>query len=257
MNSTILKKIEGVFRYTLLYRNSNHIAFLLINEFPKSGGTWLARIVSDYTKVTFPENVIPKDFPCIFHGHYLTAFSKIPIVVVWRDPRDIIVSWYHHCLIPNKYNNSDFYQKIIDSLRFTDVYDIQSNLSEFIKYSFEKPIYPKFSWNEFFDFWFYKKPENIYHTSYERLSYDITQEMHNILSFLQIASNPRDISIITEQHSFYNLTKRLPGDEKKTEFLRKGVVGDWKNYFDDKSKKVFNSYVGDRLTMLKDRLISI
>ena len=46
------------------------------------------------------------------------------------------------------------------------------------------------------------------------------------------------------------MTGRQPGEEKKTSFFRKGIVGDWRNYFCQRAKKVFDFYAGAYLIKL-------
>ena len=43
---------------------------------------------------------------------------------------------------------------------------------------------------------------------------------------------------------------RDKGEEDKTSFFRKGLVGDWKSYFDDASFDVFRKQTGDLLDEL-------
>jgi hypothetical protein len=55
---------------------------------------------------------------------------------------------------------------------------------------------------------------------------------------------------ISEKYSFKNQTGRNPGDENKYSFLRKGIAGDWKNYFSKEAGQVFNKFAGKELIKL-------
>jgi sulfotransferase family protein len=57
----------------------------------------------------------------------------------------------------------------------------------------------------------------------------------------------------TSSHSSASLGA---GEENKRSFLRKGVVGDWRNQFSLEAREVFDRYAGEELILLgyeKDR----
>jgi hypothetical protein len=45
-------------------------------------------------------------------------------------------------------------------------------------------------------------------------------------------------------------TGRAPGQEDRTNFIRKGVVGDWVNHFSREAAEVFDWLAGDTLVSL-------
>ena len=53
-----------------------------------------------------------------------------------------------------------------------------------------------------------------------------------------------------DKYFFRKLYGRKEGEENNNSFLRKGIVGDWKNYFNKESKKVFKEYAGRELIKL-------
>ena len=55
---------------------------------------------------------------------------------------------------------------------------------------------------------------------------------------------------IVNRFSFRNQSGRKPGQENIRSFLRKGIVGDWKNHFTSEARQVFNQHAGDALKML-------
>ena len=54
----------------------------------------------------------------------------------------------------------------------------------------------------------------------------------------------------TESASFEKMSGRRPGQEDATSHLRKGVVGDWREHFDDEISFRFESIAGYLLTEL-------
>jgi hypothetical protein len=55
---------------------------------------------------------------------------------------------------------------------------------------------------------------------------------------------------VSEKYSFKNQARRDPGEEKKSSFLRKGIAGDWRNYFNKETRAVFQEYAGKELIRL-------
>ena len=55
---------------------------------------------------------------------------------------------------------------------------------------------------------------------------------------------------ITHRYSFENLSNRESGQEDASSFLRKGIVGDWKEKFSQDSKELFAESPGKTLIEL-------
>ena len=81
---------------------------------------------------------------------------------------------------------------------------------------------------------------NILIVSYESMKMDLPQTVKTIADFLGYRLSPETISTIAEQTTFKAMKKNPAGNgdyydeyrrEKSSPFMRKGVVGDWRNYF--------------------------
>ena len=55
---------------------------------------------------------------------------------------------------------------------------------------------------------------------------------------------------IADEYSFENQSKRVAGNENINSFMRKGIIGDWKNSFTQASKELFAEYAGNELIKL-------
>ena len=55
---------------------------------------------------------------------------------------------------------------------------------------------------------------------------------------------------ICQKYLFKYQSRRNPGQEDRTSFLRKGIAGDWKNYFGREAREVFHHYAGNQLIRL-------
>ena len=52
-----------------------------------------------------------------------------------------------------------------------------------------------------------------------------------------------------EANRFAKLSSRELGVENKTDHIRKGVVGDWRNHFTRADARAFNAYAGEELVL--------
>jgi len=222
---------------------------IIVNEYPKSGGTWLSQLIGEIVDIPFPRNKYPPLERCILHGHYKSNFMRKNIVTLWRDGRDISVSFYYHCLIPNGIGNQALINHVSRYLNFKDPGDIQNNLPDFLELMFSNKSRHVFSWPKYVDYWLSKN--NVIFTHYEKLLDSPEEELRKILHLLGYSNIARSTLLhAIDKYSFSKQSGRNPGNENPSSFLRKGVAGDWVNYFSSESSEIFNHYAGKQLILL-------
>ncbi len=94
---------------------------------------------------------------------------------------------------------------------------------------------------------------NILDVRYEELVDDEFQQFKRIVEFLQIDVDRETLTAIVENCSFSKLAKgRKRGEENVDSHYRKGISGDWKNYFgaDSEVKEEIYSHIGDLIDNL-------
>ncbi len=257
-------KLEQVLRLTYLNSLTRLNNSVILVEYPKSGGTWLGQLVSNYLEIPFPRNRFPIIRRSLFHGHYLPKHigDNQKIIFLVRDGRDVLISFYHHQLIWNEKNKSEphnvhYHRKEVG---FDNYENVKENILQYMEYSYEhrlskfrRFVFPG-NWYEYNNTWLQKmeNDERIYLVRYE----DLLENTQNTLQ--KLLENFFDIPEVDEEHlksvihrfSFENQTKRKKGEENTKSFLRKGVRGDWKNYFGEKEKEEFKKYSQDLLVRL-------
>lgn len=248
-NNFLWNKSNALLRYLLVHTCSNITPLYIVNEYPKSGGTWLAQMLSEILKIPFPRNRLPMLRPSIIHGHMMHKWNMKNLVLLWRDGRDVLISQYYHWLFKNDRGNERLVHQCRKDLAFPDYDDISNNLPAFMEYVYLNPRSPKFTWAEFVDNWF--ETDQIISVRYEDLLEDAAIELQRI--YFHLFGVQLDIDLAEEvknKYSFKAQHGRSPGNERVGSFARKGVSGDWENHFSRQAKHQFNQLAGNALIKL-------
>lgn len=256
--SRLSMKLDTLQRLVMCHTLSSVLPLYIINEYPKSGGTWLAQMIGEYLELPFPRNENPKLESCIMHGHMMPGPLMTNVFCLFRDGRDVMVSYYFHMLFQNDKNPPRMVERARGDLQFADYDDVRKNLPEFIRYNFNrrrKSLNPnQFTWDQFVNAWSNK---NVCKIKYEDMVVNGVETLSRAIAEVTGKQVDRKkIARIVNKYSFENQTKRKPGQEDSTSFLRKGVPGDWKEKFTRESAEIFDKYAGNELIAIgyeKDR----
>ncbi|XP_076993149.1 sulfotransferase 1E1-like isoform X2 [Tamandua tetradactyla] len=144
------------------------------------------------------------------------------MIYVCRNPKDVAVSFYYFFLMvpihPNPGTFPEFVEKFMDGQ------------------------VPYGSWYKHTRSWWEKRNNShVLFLFYEDLKEDIRKEVKKIMQFLGRKPSEEIVDKIVRHTSFQEMKNNpatnyttLPEnmmDQKVSPFLRKGVIGDWKNYF--------------------------
>jgi hypothetical protein len=254
--SRTLEETNALVRGGVVHLLSGPLRLYVVNEYPKSGGTWVGQMLGRALGVPFPRNRLPAPRPSIMHGHYLNPLGMKNVVVPWRDGRDVMVSWYHQCLFPHELHNEHQVGRARRDLSFRDYDDVYQNLPTFIEWSFTRHRSRRYSWSDqhfswadFVNRWYPRR--EVTHVRYEDLRRNTAGELQRVVLELSGRRLGSEEAIsIAEEFSFERQAGRQPGEEDKRSFLRKGMVGDWRNYFNQEAREIFNRYAGSELILL-------
>ncbi|XP_078670846.1 sulfotransferase 1B1-like [Branchiostoma floridae x Branchiostoma belcheri] len=238
---------------------------IAIVSYPKTGTNWTLEIVTQILQATgrsaansddhligklefhYPENphpsyVLLEDAPSprviLTHLKPGTAppgianpRGKEKILVVMRNPKDTAVSYYHHCLRCRS---------------------IDANQLPWPKY-FQDALVGKEEYGSFFDHvlsWWEKRgdPHFIF-LKYEDMKKDVASEVKKIAKFLEADLDAATIAGISEKCTFEGMKATLDNSRYSGRRVnaRKGVVGDWKNYFTDEQNQAFDAQYDEKL----------
>jgi hypothetical protein len=205
--------------------------------------------MSDYTGFPVYEpwtHRVPRLGPQIFHMMRLLPFESVRrrSVYIMRDGRDTMVSRYYET-IHREPEHKRAAERFIGHA-MTDA-NLREHLPRFIEFmsTFQGgcPDY-----RTHLTYW---RDHDFVTVRYEDLLRDTVGQMRRVLRELTGGEPDAErLEQAVETNSFETRTQRARGEESKAEFLRKGISGDWKNYFTPEAARVFDAYAGDLLIQL-------
>lgn len=233
-----------------------HRNLLIIGQ-PKSGSTWLFNMVGaipgflpwtpNYIK--FEKHDLRGDWVDRIPAGYtvtkthtrpteanrrLVHATGRPYVVLFRDLRDIAVSWCFY--VGNEANHPQ--HGLIASLSISECLDyfIENMLPEFAYWSAT---------------WLREHDSSLgLVVHYESLLSEPVAAMEKVVRHYGIDPAKVGVGGIVERFRFEKTTGRKPGEEDASQFNRKGVAGDWKHHFSPAQCARFKQIGGEALVAL-------
>ena len=225
--------------------------------FPRSGTMWVTEIISQYLGLPYVDMpLVPVLTPAVYHGHELMSKDYRRGVYVIRDGRDAMVS--HYFFLTGFLTSRDAIRKrlglisrSIQPLHTPEKHkEVKAALSVFIKWQMDHPTSAPANWGEHIRLYFETNNQNMPIVRYEDMLVDAEKTMDKVLSkMLGEKTDSNRLRAIVEMNEFEKNVKngRRRGEEDRLAFRRKGIRGDWKNYFSRQSAEIFNYYCGEAL----------
>lgn len=214
-------------------RYSNQLACI---GYPKSGTSWLAKMLSSALEVPEPSFYrMPILRPAILHGHRFTG-RGLPTIYVARDPRDVFVSMYfHRCRMLALPENPRYRQALSQRYEVLpkplEPQWVDANIGDFVRLELESPRDSRVPWAEHSK-WAADElaagRDRFAEVRYE----DLLREPVSVLaSALETVGYPRPMSRIesaVEVNAFETLSGgRTQGEVDELSFYRSGAAGTW------------------------------
>ncbi|XP_046437572.1 sulfotransferase 1B1-like [Daphnia pulex] len=161
------------------------------------------------------------------------------VVYVARNPKDVIVSYFHH-------------HKLIQFHNFTE------DVEKFARYFMDdellfSPFFPHIieAWNK-------RHNPNMLFLFYEDLKKDLLGEIKKVATFLDKSLSEEQLKNLKEHLKFdtfsknesvnMEMAKKLGGFNPDGHFIRKGKTGDWKNHFGPEVNKKIDEWMEKNLS---------
>lgn len=246
---------SGMMQRTMLgsLRVGERLPIILVNEYPKSGGTWIAKVTGGVLGLPFIEDSsLPFALPSITRTAWRPSPNFKPSVYVMRDGRDVMVSLFHQRVrrvreVPEFYTG-----KRGAFARSLDVDRIEEQLPDFIAYELTNNVQTSVGkWHEHvsdaLDHYSVETKGRVL-VRFEDMLADSNGTITRIVSELtgyepSPALVEKALSLVSAQQAeSNNLTGRNEASVK-----RKGKAGGWKGVFTDSSSEVFAKYANEAL----------
>ncbi|KAK5889832.1 hypothetical protein CesoFtcFv8_013413 [Champsocephalus esox] len=171
---------------------------------------------------------------------------KPKVIYVTRNPKDVFTSSFHHGeavpILVDPGPQTQFLHKFLDG----------------------KVIFG--SWFDHVKSWLNAADEeHIMHISYEQMIMDLKDSIRNMAQFLQKPLDREAIEKIADRCLFKNMKKnnmsnfstisREIVDQTKSDFLRKGIAGDWKNQLTPAEAAYFDAVYKDKMKDVKYKFV--
>lgn len=259
--SHYLKNDFDTFRGRYHYKHP----IIFIAGLPKSGTTWLRimlanlpgyniRPVYDPKGIANQNNIckdvfeaLPKNRYSIIKVHTKFSEENFKIIttyvgrfiVTYRDLRDMCVSRYLHIKNEETHPLHKAY----------NMWDTDTGIMHSIQFVSEQHVPWVENWLKAAG----DHPGKILMIQYEQLNQALRETLERIFKFYELDVDPAVIGkmLETQLRKEVDIQKTVKGIDGRIGRLkstaRKGIVGDWKNYFNDEHKKRFKELIGESL----------
>lgn len=257
-----LRRASGRATESIVRRFGDNLGVWVGCGYPKSGTSWLCQLLSSYLRLPYPRHYrSPVAMASVVHAHWLPGRRPPRTVYVVRDGRDVMVSLYFHevRLAQAERNPAAARKRRARFARIlgqtADLHDVTSNLPKFIEAEMERPAWMSTTWHEHVEAWIGADRTTV--VRYEDLLSDVEEALAPAIEgHTGGIADRASLRLAAETFKFERQAGRNAGEERSGEFLRKGISGDWRNYFNNEAELVFHQAAGatlDRLGYLSAR----
>ncbi|KAK3876750.1 hypothetical protein Pcinc_018486 [Petrolisthes cinctipes] len=160
------------------------------------------------------------------------------VVYVARDPKDVVVSYYHHH-------------------RMWITHGYKGDFNTFLEYFMNDQLMFSPFWEHIREAWDLRHHPNLLILTYHDLQTNLAQTINKVASFLGKSVSEEQM-VKLQEHLHIDSMKKNPAtnaeylgdlgvlDKREGGFIRKGGSGGWRKYFDDKMVEKFEKWMVEK-----------
>jgi len=230
-------KYADAFGMHYFYQFMNRDYSTFVEDFKKSFVNFLCHFASGRTGKNV---VVDKITPYPGTAQYVIdeihrMFPESKIIHLVRDGRDVLTSGTFDWLLKDAEGTDrhEFYFNPIPGMRLERFFDAK--------------VIKKWAanWCETIDPFDELVPDA--RITYEEMKTDMPAALNKVFEAIGVATSDEIAQQCTEASTFERMSGRPPGQQDPTAKARKGITGDWKNYFTLADGELFDALAGDQM----------
>ncbi|XP_012679071.2 sulfotransferase 6B1-like [Clupea harengus] len=201
------------------------------SEFPPHIEFWSPEMQKGVAKEASPRLMATHLHPDDMHPSFKEKKAKA--LVVWRNPKDTLVSFYHFMNKSPGLPNTEWNHFFTDFMKGEVVYGSYFSHAE--------------AWEKLYD------DPNVKMITYEELKHDLSGGIRQISQFYGFPLTEEQVQTISAQSTFSAMKESAGATRGKynSNTYRKGEVGDWKNHFSEAQSQQMDEEFNKRLAGTK------
>lgn len=265
------------FTRQLVRRTNRSGRYVCVGGYPKSGTTWISQLVGQALGFRVPrDTLLPLLRGCVVHHHWGHEPALDRSIYVVRDGRDVMASEFvammnaaerlrergarfgrltsiERALVHRIGRNARLQQRFDRVFgRAFDPWDVERNFPRFVEENLREPFseVADHPWHRHVEGWL----RHGWETTVVRYE-DMLADPQATLDAALRGATGRSVGsgalrAAVDRFSFERVSGRPRGTEDRSAFARKGVDGDWTNWFDRETGRRFDETAGDLLVSL-------
>jgi hypothetical protein len=227
---------------------------ILMSSPGRCGHHWVADVLGDLTPLKKIKTRRFEDFELVPEGAIMLTHDPLinfkdlieegyKAVIVVRDPRDVVVSAAHYWMSKPPADHVVL-QRFWGVDEIPEDMDLEKMLA-LLRARGHNPAW----WNAYTA---YGKDMPHHLVRYEDMWHNPLRTMCSVLDYLECSASHRDIewAFLRQYDRRFRSKGRHRGDEDVADHYRKGIIGDWKNYFTEEENHWFCEYWRDVMDLL-------
>lgn len=234
--------------YEWAYRRPGKPPFIMLTEFPRSGGNWIRDMLGDALQLSVPRfSRFPITFAGLAHNHDARVLRDQKAVYVMRDGRDVFMSHFDKTVTTWLAGSRRLQKRIAGFHPSVQAIGSSGERSAIDQVQFyeewkRRSLGSRVNWGCHVGAWLSAKPPKVAFIRYEDMRRDPEDTLAEAAAKLSGKPIPaQTLEFAVQRNSFEAQTGRKPGQADPTSTKRQGLAGSWKTQMPDEIQTRFHA----------------